>query len=116
MMDALPDFDPSPLLALRDATDADTAREIVGIFAGDAPTALAALSAALAAGDTEGVRKAAHRMKGAAGTIGLARAQECCLRIEQAARQGSLDAVPALSAVLAAAVDSGLARAREAAL
>jgi HPt (histidine-containing phosphotransfer) domain-containing protein len=115
-MDALPDFDPSPLHALRDATDPDTAREIVGIFAGDAPSALAALAAALAAGDSEGVRKSAHRMKGAAGTIGLMRAQDCCLRIEQAAKQGSLDTVPALSAALTAAVDRGLALARQAPL
>jgi HPt (histidine-containing phosphotransfer) domain-containing protein len=55
-------------------------------------------------------------MKGAAGTIGLMRAQDCCLRIEQAAKQGSLDTVPALSAALTAAVDRGLALARQAPL
>jgi HPt (histidine-containing phosphotransfer) domain-containing protein len=111
-MDELPAFDPAPLLDLRDATDPGTAREIIGIFAGEAPPSLAALRAALDAGDVDGVRKAAHRMKGAAGTIGLMLAQDCCLRIEQAAKQGSLDTVPALVVVLTEAVDRGLALAR----
>ncbi len=115
-MDALPDFDPAPLLALREATDADTARDIIGIFAGDAPPSLAALRAALAAGDAEGVRKAAHRMKGAAGTIGLMRAQDCCLRIEQAAKQGDLGVVPQLVGELQGSVDRGLAQAQTAPL
>jgi two-component system sensor histidine kinase/response regulator len=116
MMDALPDFDPAPLIALREATDADTAREIVGIFAGDAPPSLAALRAALAAGDAEGVRKAAHRMKGAAGTIGLMLAQDCCMRIEHAAKQGALAAVPALVEALVASIDRGLVQAQAAPL
>jgi HPt (histidine-containing phosphotransfer) domain-containing protein len=114
-MDPAPDFDPVPLVALREATDAETVRDVIGIFADDAPTALAALDQALVGGDAEGVRKSAHRMKGAAGTIGLIKAQDCCLRIEGAAKAGDLAPVPALAADLKASIGRGLVQARAAA-
>ena len=102
------DFDPGKLADLCAATDEATVQEIVGLFRSDTPQVLASMRTAQAAGDGDGLRKAAHRLKGATGTIGLISAQRLCLDIEQAAKAGKVAGAAALITALEAAIERGL--------
>ena len=55
---------------LQETAGADFVGELVGTFLEEAPTMLSALRAALAGGDAEGFRRAAHSLKSNASTFG----------------------------------------------
>jgi signal transduction histidine kinase/CheY-like chemotaxis protein/HPt (histidine-containing phosphotransfer) domain-containing protein len=63
-------------------------REVIGMFAVEAPRRLAAIDAAIAASDAPALAGAAHALKGAAGNIGASALQLVSHHLEEDARQG----------------------------
>lgn len=93
MDDTAPALDPAVLEALRQLTiegEPDALREVLELFRTEAAARLEAVSAAVAAADAAAVQRAAHAFKGAAGTIGAARLQAACRRLEELGRSGTL--------------------------
>jgi HPt (histidine-containing phosphotransfer) domain-containing protein len=82
--------------------DADFLAEMLAAYFDDSPKQLAAMEAALAAGDADGLRRAAHSLKSNSATFGAldfsARARE----IEMLAKQGDFRGAAPMVAVLAA--------------
>ena len=69
------------------------ARELLEMFKADCPARLAALRAALEAGDMDGVRSAAHEIKGTAANMSAKAVVAAAVRAEQAARDDDASAV-----------------------
>jgi HPt (histidine-containing phosphotransfer) domain-containing protein len=82
--------------------DADLAG-LVAIFVDELPCRTAMLSGALESGDFEGLRRAAHQLKGAAGSYGFDTITSSAARVEQAVRQDAPEAE--IQAALNALVD-----------
>lgn len=80
--------------------------EVSGIFIADWPENLARLRAAVAAGDAEAVRRAAHAVKGAAGNFSAERAVQAARTLEFAGRDGDLSQAPQLLDETVAAVEA----------
>jgi CheY-like chemotaxis protein/HPt (histidine-containing phosphotransfer) domain-containing protein len=80
-------------------------RELITIFRADAPALMNRIRKAATAGNAEALRRAAHALKGALGTLDAPRAYRAAIRVEDNARSGNpSDAralVDALSAELA---------------
>jgi len=66
--------------------------EVVKVFLEDAPGQIDALNAAGQAGDVAALRRIAHTLKGAAGTICATALHLAALTLEQAVDRGDLDA------------------------
>ncbi len=86
---------PEPALAVDRAAllarvggDDQLLREIVGLFLEDAPRLFQDIRKALASGDAEGLRVAAHGLKGAAANFGANRVSEIALQLEMLGRDG----------------------------
>jgi histidine phosphotransfer protein HptB len=84
---------------LQDHLDPDTLQELRGVLGADFPllvttfvtdseSRLAAIRAALAAGDAPAVREAAHALKGSSLNIGAHRLAAACVAVEAFARAG----------------------------
>jgi PAS domain S-box-containing protein len=69
--------------------------DVAQIFLQDSPGWVAAVRAALARGDTAGLRRAAHTLKGAVGYFGAAAVAAAALRLEELGRAGDLAPAPA---------------------
>jgi CheY-like chemotaxis protein len=67
-------------------------RAVVDLFLADAPARLAAIAAALAAGDAAALSVAAHALKGSAGNIGATAVMAHCARLEADTASGGLPA------------------------
>ena len=65
--------------------------ELIDAFVEDTPAQLAAMRAAVAAGDARALDAAAHRLKGGSGALGARRLAALCAQIEGLARVGALD-------------------------
>lgn len=63
--------------------------EILEMFVEEMSDRVAALLDRLHASDWEGLRRAAHQLKGAAGSYGFAPISLCAARVENAVRQGA---------------------------
>lgn len=61
--------------------------EIVGMFVEEMPARVDNLLARLQAGDWEGLERAAHQLKGAAGSYGFDQITPCAARAERAVKQ-----------------------------
>ena len=61
-----------------------------------------ALAEAIGSGDVEGVRRAAHSIKGSSGNIGANRVMDVAAALEQSARGGDLSDAPARAAAIEA--------------
>ncbi len=70
------------------ATDPDLG-EIVELFVEEMPNRTANLRARLEAADWDGLRQAAHQLKGAAGSYGFAPITPAAARVEDAIRQAT---------------------------
>jgi PAS domain S-box-containing protein len=94
-------IDPTALQQLRaTAGDDEFVRELIVTFLSQAPARLAALREAIAAGDAEGVRRAAHTMKSNAMTFGVTGLEHAARELESAASATALDeAAPLLERV-----------------
>jgi two-component system, sensor histidine kinase and response regulator len=67
--------------------------EVVRVFLEDAPGQVQSMDAALGDGDMTTLRRLAHTMKGAAGTVGAVALQGASLALEQAIDRGDLSVV-----------------------
>lgn len=97
----LPVLDPQVQQELAAIGGAELPKELVTMFLGDAPDQLAGVRAALTTGDLVAVRKLAHSMKGAAGSIGASRVEASARELEHAVRAGETARVPALTEAVA---------------
>jgi two-component system, sensor histidine kinase and response regulator len=93
--------------ALLDRVDGDVEflAETVDILDADAPGLLERLRAAVASGDANAVRSAAHTLKGMVANFCAPPAQEAALRLEQQGRSGDLVGAEAAAADLATEVE-----------
>jgi HPt (histidine-containing phosphotransfer) domain-containing protein len=90
----LPIFEPERLDDLSGG-DAAFAAELLGMLAAEAAKLMERIDAALAAGDREGVRGAAHALKGSSATLGFAALSDSARRLELAAKTGEPMEAPA---------------------
>ena len=101
-------LDPSvvaDLRALGSATE-DVLGEVIGLFLGDVPLQLSALTVALEAADGEATWQVAHRLKGSALGMGAWRMAQICAAVEAAARARAFDGIPARLTELVAEFES----------
>lgn len=80
--------------------DQELLSEIAVLFLSEYPGQLAALSAAIEAGNATAVERAAHAIKGSMATFGAQPAVQAALQIEQAGRASNLSGVAELLANL----------------
>jgi histidine phosphotransfer protein HptB len=97
-----PAIDVDTFRGLEDTAGAEFVTELVDAFLDEAPKMLAALRAALAAGDVDAFRRAAHSLKSNALTFGAAplaaMARELELSAGDAVQRGDAASVDALAA------------------
>lgn len=103
------EFDDQALQLLRRVGKGKLLSAMQLLFERDAPARLAAIRAAVAAGDTAGAARPAHSLKSSAGQLGAIGLQRACDEIERAAERGD----PAAVERLAARADELLHRALE---
>ncbi|GLH81184.1 hypothetical protein SSBR45G_60930 [Bradyrhizobium sp. SSBR45G] len=103
----VPLMDQDQLDLLRAALDPDELRAMLGQLPSAAEQGLAAIKAALAAGDLPQVCRAAHVLKGSASSFGAARLAEIARRIElDLTTSGEIEAcLPVLCETVAATAD-----------
>lgn len=84
--------------------------ELVAEYRTDGAMRVADMRAALAAGDAESLRRAAHTLKGSSASLGANDLADACRVVETAAREGRLDdlgpKVDAIAADLEAALSA----------
>ncbi len=73
--------------------DAVLLKEIAALFLEDYPNALAEIRAAAARGDSTGVERAAHGLKGSVANFGAQAAVDAAFQLEQMGRAGDLGRV-----------------------
>jgi HPt (histidine-containing phosphotransfer) domain-containing protein len=88
---SLPLVDDEVIAELREIMD-DQFASLIRLFLNDLPLQINRLQTAAAQSDTEEIFQAAHKFKSSCGSIGAPRLAELARRLEQAARQGGLDA------------------------
>jgi signal transduction histidine kinase/CheY-like chemotaxis protein len=97
-------------LLMRLGGDEELLTEVVDLFLADCPVRLAAIKTAVDARDAEGIRKAAHALKGAAGNLSAARLVAATQTLERIGADGRLEATQAAWRLLAveasAAIDA----------
>jgi HPt (histidine-containing phosphotransfer) domain-containing protein len=96
-------LDPAVIESLRQLTppgEADVLAEILTMFVDEVPKKIAALQAAVLAGDAAQVARLAHSLKGSSGNIGAAAMLDVCRRIDDLAKAGDLARVTPLVAAL----------------
>lgn len=81
---------------LPDGSGVQLLRKVIRAFLGDAPRRLVAMRAAVDAGDADGLRNGAHRMKSSCATLGADRLAALCLELELLGRSGSVESAGAL--------------------
>ncbi len=69
--------------------DARLLRELIVLYRVESPLMRSAVRKAAAAGNTEGLRRAAHALKGSLGALGATRAFDAAAALERAARSGT---------------------------
>mgnify|MGYP000895590178 CR=1 FL=1 len=75
---------------LPDGTGVLLLGKVIRAFLRDAPHRLAAMRAAADAGDAEGLRNGAHRMKSSSATVGADRLAALCAELERLGRSGDV--------------------------
>jgi len=90
-------------------------RQLLAVFLEECPRWHAELDHYLAAGNTDGIRRTAHKLKGALLNLGAAEAGAAALRIEALCRTGTLDGVETMVATLRSELDRVLPAVRQAA-
>jgi len=69
--------------------DARLLRELIVLYRAESPSLRRAVRKAVAAGNADALRRAAHALKGSLGTLGAPRAFEAAAALERAARSGT---------------------------
>jgi HPt (histidine-containing phosphotransfer) domain-containing protein len=85
------DFDPNALARLRRFGGESLVRELVRLFADDAPQRLSDACGALARNDAAGVQSRLHLLKSSAAQLGAVSLQRLCQDGESLASRGALD-------------------------
>ncbi len=91
------------LAKMRSLAGRDLLIDLVALFARDVPTQIDACQDALARGDFEALRRAAHAAKGNAGVLGAVEFGAICARIEGRAESGDVSELSAFVQALPAA-------------
>jgi HPt (histidine-containing phosphotransfer) domain-containing protein len=110
---------PSPVIdeqvfaELQDSAGADFVVELVDTFLEDAPQGLAALRAAVVAGDEPGFRRHAHSLKSNGATFGALAFADAARALEQTPLAELGDAAPARVEALTSLFDAVAAELRE---
>jgi CheY-like chemotaxis protein len=99
----VPVVDRAAVLA-RAGGDVELLRELVELYRSDYPRLLGEIRQAVRAQDADRLRRAAHTLKGAAGTLGAEQVCAEALRLESMARDGSLGGAAEAGAALEEAV------------
>ncbi len=86
----IPEVEKSTLEELKQTSGADFLRELVDTFLDEAPRLLGQLHTALAAGDVETFRRAAHSLKSNGATFGAGRFSQQAKELEMLARENKL--------------------------
>jgi HPt (histidine-containing phosphotransfer) domain-containing protein len=81
--------------------DADFLAEMLDTYFEDSPKQIAAMRSALAAGDADGLRRAAHSLKSNSATFGALAFSAHAKEIEMMAKQGDLQAETQVAALAA---------------
>jgi HPt (histidine-containing phosphotransfer) domain-containing protein len=92
-------LDPEVVESLRQLTppgEPDVLREIFTLFLDEVPKKIAALRAAMIAGDTVKVQRTAHSLKGSSGNIGARAMYDICTQLDDRAKAGELGRLQAL--------------------
>ncbi|HUI25702.1 MAG TPA: response regulator [Candidatus Kryptonia bacterium] len=108
-----PVFDPAPLAELREVLGDDerhTVDNLIASYRDGSPELIAAMRAAVAAGDVKAMQRAAHTLKGQSGTVGACRVAAVSASIEEHASVGAL----AETAPLIAQLEHEFTRVRQA--
>jgi CheY-like chemotaxis protein/anti-sigma regulatory factor (Ser/Thr protein kinase) len=108
-------IDPAAMANLRELDEGrdDLLREVIGLFLEETPPRLDTLAAAVGAGDTESLWRAAHALRSGAANLGATRVVRLCDMVEKRGRAGLLEGVVELAAELRQAVDAALQTLRE---
>ncbi len=80
--------------------DADLLRELVAVFAAEAPTILAQIELGIRSGNPEMVEKASHKLKGSALQLSASAAATAALRLEEIGKSKSLKGAEAFLSTL----------------
>ncbi len=94
-----PVLDPEIIASLRELDLEDGSNlflELVDIFVTDARAQIGTLQAALSAGDTSKLERAAHTLKSSCANIGALHMSRLCFELEKLGRVGSLEGAPSL--------------------
>ena len=98
-MSEVPVLDSTVVSGLRQLTppgEPDVLAQVLNLFLAEAPLRMDRLRNALAAGNIEEVRRAAHSLRGGAGNIGARRLSEVCRQFEAQGKSGDLAGSAAL--------------------
>jgi two-component system, sensor histidine kinase and response regulator len=87
-------LDAAGLLA-RVGGDTELMREVIRLFLEDCPARLSAVRSAIVAGDAEGLRGAAHALRGAAGTLSARGVVDAAMVLERMGAENRLAAAEA---------------------
>jgi two-component system, sensor histidine kinase and response regulator len=101
-------LDEEAINMLLTATDEDTVRAVADMFKNDARAVIEEIQSAIKKCDLITISRAAHRLKGAAGTLGLRRVQTVAQRVENAARKSELQSAIGFCQTLKNVVDEAL--------
>ena len=93
--------------------DEELVRDIVGLFLEDYPVRMAAIQSAIDSGQADGIRRAAHALKGGASTMSAVAVAEAAGRIEASGEAGDLASVGDLFAALTSEMERLAAVLRE---
>lgn len=91
-------LDPNVLESLRQLNqkgEPDVLSEVLRLFLADTPKRIDAIAEASSRGDATALQRAAHGLKGAAGTIGAVALQAACRALEDLAKGATLGAAVA---------------------
>jgi PAS domain S-box-containing protein len=86
--------------------DRELLREVISLFRADAPTALRRIDRAIQKRDGEGLREAAHALKGTIATVGSTRGRNLAAELEQMGRSERFDDAASTGAALRETVGS----------
>ena len=95
-----PLIDPDDWAMFKSMVDSATLVELLDAYLEDSPQLIEQMHAGVAAGDIEGVRRAAHSLKSNSASFGANRLANVTRELEMIAKSGTLDgAAPKLAAV-----------------
>jgi signal transduction histidine kinase/CheY-like chemotaxis protein/HPt (histidine-containing phosphotransfer) domain-containing protein len=106
-------IDQAVLRTIAESAGADVADDLVETFAADAELQVAALRDAVRLGDLTAAGAAAHRLRGAAGSLGARTLAEACADLERAAQAGQAATLSSAIADLPTTLDAAVAALRQ---